>query len=64
MFSWREGGRLLRKSYHFIISGLAVTFYMQIDKIMIAKFLNTEAVGIYTAAATVAALWEFVPNAS
>lgn len=60
VFSWREGGRLLRKSYHFIISGLAVTFYMQIDKIMIAKFLNTEAVGIYTAAA----LWKFVPNAS
>ncbi len=54
---------LLKKSYHFIISGLAVTFYMQIDKIMIGKFMGSEAIGIYTAATTIAAMWEFVPNA-
>lgn len=36
---------------------------MQIDKIMIGKILNSTEVGIYTAASTVAALWEFVPNA-
>lgn len=54
---------LLGNSYHFIISGIAVTFYMQIDKIMIGKMISSEAVGIYTAATTVAALWEFVPNA-
>lgn len=62
-FSNKIGVDLVGKSYHFIISGLAITFYMQIDKIMIGKFLTSEAVGIYTAATTVAALWEFVPNA-
>lgn len=62
-FSYKVGTNLVGKSYHFIISGLAITFYMQIDKIMIGKFLTSEAVGIYTAATTVAALWEFVPNA-
>ena len=54
---------LIRGSYHFIISGLAVTFYSQIDKIMIGKFLDTSEVGIYTAAAAIATLWEFVPKA-
>lgn len=62
-FDRKDGAQLLSKSYHFIISGLAVTLYTQIDKIMIGKFLDTEAVGIYTAAATIATLWECVPNA-
>lgn len=54
---------LLGQSYHFIISDIAVTLYMQIDKIMIGKMINSEAVGFYAAASTVAALWEFVPRA-
>lgn len=62
-FSKTDASFLLKNSYHFIISGLAVTFYSQIDKVMIGKFLNSSEVGIYTAAATIAALWEFVPNA-
>lgn len=61
--SIRDGKALLCKSYHFIISGLAITLYMQIDKIMIGKIISNEAVGIYTAATTIAALWEFVPTA-
>lgn len=63
--SWnkKDAWHLLKNSYHFIISGIAVTLYMQIDKIMIGKILNSTEVGIYTAASTVAALWEFVPNA-
>lgn len=54
---------LLRNSYHFIIAGIAITFYMQIDKVMIGHYLNSTEVGIYTAAVTIAALWEFIPNA-
>ena len=54
---------LLGKSYHFIVTGIAVTFYSQIDKIMIGKFINSEAVGLYSAAAVIATMWEFVPNA-
>ena len=62
-FSKIDSQLLIRNSYHFIISGLAVTFYSQIDKIMIGKSLDSAEVGIYTAAATIATMWEFVPNA-
>mgnify|MGYP004529963023 CR=1 FL=1 len=62
-FSKKDAKFLLKNSYHFIISGLAVTFYSQIDKIMIGRYISSEAVGFYTAAATIAAMWEFVPNA-
>lgn len=62
-FNKEDSLYLLRNSYHFIITGIAVTFYMQIDKIMIGKLMDSTAVGIYTAAVTIAALWEFIPNA-
>ena len=62
-YSRADARDLLGKSYHFIITGLAVTFYSQIDKIMIGKLINSTELGFYTAAATIAALWEFVPNA-
>lgn len=62
-FSKNDSKYLLMHSYHFIISGIAVTFYSQIDKIMIGKYLSPEQVGFYTAAASIATMWEFVPNA-
>ena len=62
-FSSSDGFALLKKSYHFIISAVAITFYMQIDKVMIGKIIDHQAVGIYTAATTIASLWEFVPHA-
>lgn len=62
-FSKSDAKLLIGNSYHFIISGLAVTFYSQIDKVMIGKALDPVEVGIYTAAATIATMWEFVPNA-
>lgn len=62
-FNRKDGTALLRKSYHFIISSLAVTLYTQIDKIMIGKFLDTKALGVYSVAAAVAILWECIPNA-
>lgn len=62
-FSKKDGKYLISKSYNYIISGLAITFYTQIDKVMIGKLINSEAVGFYSAAATIAALWEFVPIA-
>lgn len=58
-----DARELIGKSYHFIISGLAITFYSQIDRIMIGKTLSAEFVGFYSAAAAIAAMWEFVPNA-
>lgn len=57
------GIRLLSSSYHFIISGLAVTLYTQLDRIMLGRFVSTEAVGYYSAAMTIATMWEFIPSA-
>lgn len=57
------GKRLLSSSYHFIISGLAVTLYTQLDRIMLGKIVSAEAVGYYSAAMMIATMWEFVPQA-
>ncbi|MGM9679881.1 MAG: flippase [Eubacteriales bacterium] len=54
---------ILQNSYHFIINGLAVTLYTQLDRIMLGKVVSEDAVGFYSAASTIAVLWEFVPNA-
>jgi O-antigen/teichoic acid export membrane protein len=54
------GKRILKGSYHFILSGLMVCIYSEMDKIMLGQMLNTEAVGFYTTGAKVASLWSFV----
>ncbi|WP_072273288.1 flippase [Peribacillus simplex] len=54
---------LLSRSHHFIIANLSIALYMQIDKIMLGKVLGEEAVGLYSAAMTIALLWVFIPNA-
>ena len=54
---------LIRKSYHFIISGIAIMIYMQMDKVMIGKMLGEEQLGYSSAASKVANLWIFVPRA-
>lgn len=59
----KDGIYLLKGSYHFIISGLAVTLYSQLDRIMLGKLLSSEMVGYYSAAMVIATMWQFVPNA-
>lgn len=54
---------LLSNSYHFIINGLAVTLYTQLDRIMLGKMVSEESVGFYSAASTIAVMWEFIPMA-
>jgi len=54
---------LLSRSHHFIIANLSVAIYMQTDKIFLGKILGEEAVGVYTAAMTIALMWVFIPNA-
>lgn len=61
--SVKDGKFILLNSYHFIINGLAVVLYTQLDRIMLGKFVSQEAVGLYSAASTIAVMWEFVPNA-
>ncbi|NLA34053.1 MAG: flippase, partial [Tenericutes bacterium] len=62
-FSLETGKNLLKNSYHFILSGLMIAIYAQIDKIMIGSILeNISAVGLYSVATTIITLWSFVPN--
>lgn len=62
--SFRDAKYLVGKSYHLIISSIASTICCQIDKIMIGKMLNETHLGFYSAAVTIAELWEFVPSAA
>ena len=61
--SLARGNDVLRDSYHFIVSGLMVAIYGQMDKIMIGKMMTDTDVGYYTTAATISAMWIFIPNA-
>lgn len=54
------GREMLGRSYHFILSGLMVTIYSEMDKIMLGEMLSEEAVGFYTAATKVSSMWSFV----
>jgi O-antigen/teichoic acid export membrane protein len=51
---------LLRDSLPMIFSGLAVSFYMKIDQIMVKEYLNDEAVGFYSAAVRLSEIWIFI----
>ena len=62
-FSLRTGGRLLGKSYHYILSGLMVSVYGQMDRIMLKSMMGEEAVGYYSAALTICSMWPFVISA-
>lgn len=53
------GKELLKRSYQFILSGLMVTIYSEMDKIMLGM-LSEEAVGYYTAATKICSMWSFV----
>ena len=59
----KMGNEVLKDSYHFILSGLMVAIYGQIDKIMIGEMMTDADVGYYTTAAALCAMWIFVPNA-
>ncbi len=57
-----RAGELFGRSNHYIISGLAIALYTQMDKVMLGKMMGEREVGLYTSAMTVAMLWEFVPQ--
>ena len=57
------GKEILKRSYHFILSGLMVTIYGEMDKIMLGEMLSEAAVGFYTAATKVSTMWSFVLTA-
>ena len=57
------GKEILKRSYHFILSGLMATIYGEMDKIMLGEMLSETAVGFYTAATKVSTMWSFVLTA-
>ncbi len=62
-FKFNTAQRIFKQSYHFILSGIAIALYTQVDKIMLGSMMDSKAVGYYTAATMIATLWEFVPTA-
>lgn len=62
-FSMDVARMLFRKSIHYVLAGIAVALYTQMDKVMVGKMLGETEVGYYTAAMTIAMLWEFIPQA-
>lgn len=63
-FDFGYAKSILSQSWYLIISGLMVTLYMQIDKIMLGSLMPTKTeVGIYSAATSIAQMWYFVPMA-
>lgn len=62
-FSVNDSVQILKSSFHFIINSVTLTFYTQLDKIMIGKMLDETVLGYYTAACTISVMWEVLPNA-
>ena len=62
-FSYGTAKELFGKSRHYILAGLAIALYTQMDKVMLGKMMGEREVGFYTAAMTIAMLWEFIPTA-
>ena len=62
-YNWSTAKNLLSKSYHFILSGIMVAVYGQMDKIMLKNMLDSESVGYYSAALAICQMWPFVLSA-
>ena len=62
-YSSQTAKQLLFQSYHFLISGILIMIYTQIDKIMLGQMAGNLTVGIFTAALVISSLWMFIPNA-
>lgn len=56
----KRGKTLISQSYHFILSGMIVVLYTQMDKIMIGQMIDTKQVGIYTTAVSIPGLYAFI----
>lgn len=62
-FSFKISKSLLVRSYHFIISGIMISIYGQMDKLMIGSYINEKEVGLYSAATTISTMLGFIPEA-
>jgi len=55
------GKQLLKESWPYMLSGLAIMIYMRTDQIMIREMLGTHELGIFSAALPLSATWYFIP---
>ena len=62
-FSMAAGRGILGKSYHFILSGMMVAVYGQMDRVMLKSMIDETSVGFYSAAAAITMMWTFVLSA-
>lgn len=62
-FSWKKGKHLLKKSYHYILSGMMVAIYGYTDKLMLKQMLDETSVGYYSLATTISGMWVFILTA-
>jgi O-antigen/teichoic acid export membrane protein len=59
-FSWEEARRLLNLGKYYILPEMMVVIFAQTDRVMLKLMLDSEAVGIYSAAVTCATMFGFV----
>jgi O-antigen/teichoic acid export membrane protein len=57
----QEGRKLLKESWPFMVSGLAIIAYMRIDQIMLKEMLGNAELGLYAAALPLSQVWHFIP---
>ena len=62
-FSSMRARIMLRKSYHFILSGMMVSVYNSTDRLMLKQMLDEESVGYYSTAIAICTMWAFVLKA-
>jgi len=67
LFTWQisslRAKRLLRNSWPLIISNLAIIVYMRIGQVMLGNMADEKTLGVYSAAARLSELWNFIPVA-
>lgn len=51
---------IISKSCHYILAGLMVSLYAQMDKVMINEMIDSTSVGYYTTASSINGMWTFV----
>jgi PST family polysaccharide transporter len=65
LFLWKtslaQAKKLLKDSWPYVFSGLAVTIYVKIDQVILREMAGYKTVGIYAAAARISELWYGIP---
>jgi len=62
---WRPAWakELMRESWPYLLSGLAISIYMRIDQVMLRGMVSEHELGIYSAALPLSTVWYFIPMA-